>query len=74
MVAYPSVLKEYTVVGRLLSSFDLVFSILALKLSNRNSKLVIDDFDPPVELNDAFSANPPSIISSFSVVQLIFFV
>lgn len=65
IVAYPSVVKDKTIMGRLFSSIDFLFSILALKvIGYKRAKLVLDDFDPPVELNSAFSVSEPSTIAT----------
>jgi glycosyltransferase involved in cell wall biosynthesis len=65
IVAYPSVVKDKTVKGRLFSSIDFLLSISAIKLIGyRRAKLVLDDFDPPVELNSAFSPSKPSTVAT----------
>jgi glycosyltransferase involved in cell wall biosynthesis len=65
IVAYPSVVKDKTVKGRLFSSIDLLLSISVIKLIGyRRAKLVLDDFDPPVELNSAFSNSKQSTVAT----------
>jgi glycosyltransferase involved in cell wall biosynthesis len=66
MIAYPSVFKSISVQGRLFSLIELLLSIIAFKVFTfRRAKVIVDNFDPPVELNSAFSETEPFILFTF---------
>lgn len=63
VVAYPSVFM----VSRVQATFEYILSLLALKIfSLSRIRIVVDDFDPPIEASYAFSEKEPPMLATLA--------